>query len=145
VVVLLPGCVAAYLGVGAIERRWGSLPVLWGLGCVILLAVGGLVLRRGGVPGAGRAVFGWADGFGLLLATAGFGGVHVPDYTVELTAGVVLAGGPVVVAFAGVGAAFGRYVSGREPGARRWLPMVAAVLLVAGSVGTALRIASELR
>jgi hypothetical protein len=97
------------------------------------------VLRRGEGGGVG------ADGVGMVLVLAGFAGVHVPDYTVEFTYGVVLAGGPVVVAFAGLGAALGRYVVAREPAARRWLPFVAAALLVAGGVGTALRIAAELR
>ncbi|GAA3288667.1 Hsp70 family protein [Dactylosporangium vinaceum] len=141
VVSLLAGCLAAYTGAAAVAHRWGTTPLLWVLGAVVAVAAAGAALWR---AQGSAAVFGRADAAGLVLALTGFGAAHGHDHSAAITIGVVLAGGPAAVAFVGAGAALGRYVAAREPGAHRWLPRTAALLLLAGAAATTLRLAAAI-
>ncbi|WP_433199318.1 Hsp70 family protein [Dactylosporangium sp. CS-047395] len=137
--VLPAGCLVGYLGVGEISSRWGSVAVLTVLGVTVLTGAAMAFARRTERHRV-RAGFGVADLGGLSLALAGFGAAHGPDFTARVTPGLALAGLPAVVAFVGAAAALGRYVAGREPGAVRWLPKTAAVLLAAGGIGTVVQL-----
>ncbi|WP_432824327.1 Hsp70 family protein [Dactylosporangium sp. CA-092794] len=142
--VLVPGCLGAYLGTAAMAKRVGTGVLFWALAGTAAVMAAALTVRRRTDGTELRSVFGRADIAGLVLGLAAFGFVHAPALAIVVTWRDAVAGVPVAVAFAGAGAALGRYVAVREPGARRWLPRAAAILITLGGAATAVRMAAEL-
>jgi hypothetical protein len=163
-VALVPGTVLMYrLGVAA--AVWGgTTPVFWVLPGALLLGVAALAWRRRVDGGEVRPVFGRADAGGLLLGLVAVAAVHAPDFAPvaeEVRGGdtslwqVVRIGSvpwvdwcvfglTATVAFAGLGAAIGRFVAAGGPDTRRWLPRLAAALLTIGGFVTAAQVSAAL-